>query len=185
MTSPRHCGAARFLPPPSASWTRKPTFTSRTGGTAPCRAGGIHTSTWTTSTCAATGAESTKMLLFWRKSPWMKTVFVRLWAPPRGWGRTSPVGSVSSSGCADADWTAWSSSSATSAWGCCQGISWQVTLIFKQRILSIYTSKESQQMPYLFDGIRRFIHGRKFVMVMEKERGGIHAYMICRAFAET
>ena len=29
----------------------------------------IHTSTWTVSTCAATGAESTKMLLFWWRSP--------------------------------------------------------------------------------------------------------------------
>ena len=29
----------------------------------------IHTSTWTASTCAATGAESTKMLLFWWQSP--------------------------------------------------------------------------------------------------------------------
>ena len=45
------------------------TFTSRTGATAHCRAGTIHTSTWTASTCAATGAESTKMLLFWWRSP--------------------------------------------------------------------------------------------------------------------
>ena len=37
--------------------------------TAPCRAGGIRMSTWTASTCAATGAESTKMLLFWWQSP--------------------------------------------------------------------------------------------------------------------
>lgn len=44
--------------------TRKPTFTSRIGGTVPCRAGAIHTSTWTVSACAATGAERTKMLLF-------------------------------------------------------------------------------------------------------------------------
>ena len=35
----------------------------------PCRADGIHTSMWTASTCAATGAESTKMLLFWWRSP--------------------------------------------------------------------------------------------------------------------
>ena len=45
--------------------TRKPTFTSNAGVTARYRAGAIHTSTWTVSTCAATGAESMKMLLFW------------------------------------------------------------------------------------------------------------------------
>ena len=37
--------------------------------TAPCRAATIHTSTWTASTCAATGAESTKMLPFWWRLP--------------------------------------------------------------------------------------------------------------------
>ena len=46
-TSRRHCGAARSLLPPSASWTRKPTSTPKTSGTAPCKAGTIHTSTWT------------------------------------------------------------------------------------------------------------------------------------------
>ena len=39
------------------------------GATAHCRAASIHTSTWTASTCAATGAESTKMFLFWWRSP--------------------------------------------------------------------------------------------------------------------
>lgn len=35
----------------------------------PLQGGAIHTSTWTASTCAATGAESTKMFLFWWQSP--------------------------------------------------------------------------------------------------------------------
>ena len=42
---------------------------SRTGGTGPYRAGGIRMSTWMASTCAATGAENTKMLPFWWRSP--------------------------------------------------------------------------------------------------------------------
>ena len=40
---------------------KAPTSTSRIGGIVPCRAGGIRMSMWTASTCAATGAESTKM----------------------------------------------------------------------------------------------------------------------------
>ena len=51
---------ARSRPPPSASRTRKPTSISRAGATAPCRAGGIRMPMWTASTCAATGADSTK-----------------------------------------------------------------------------------------------------------------------------
>ena len=51
---------ARSLLPPSAHLTRKPTSTSRTGEIGPCKAGTIHTSTWTASTCAATGAEVRK-----------------------------------------------------------------------------------------------------------------------------
>ena len=39
------------------------------GATAHCRAASIHTSTWTVSTCAATGAESTKMWQFWWQLP--------------------------------------------------------------------------------------------------------------------
>ena len=48
-----------------AAEQKKPTFTSRAGATVRYRAGAIHTSTWTASTCAATGAESTKMWRFW------------------------------------------------------------------------------------------------------------------------
>ena len=48
---------------------RKPMFTSKTGATARYRAGAIHTSMWTASTCAATGVESMKMFLFWWRSP--------------------------------------------------------------------------------------------------------------------
>ena len=44
-------------------------FTSRTGATARYRAGAIRMSTWTVSTCAATGAESTKMWQFWWQLP--------------------------------------------------------------------------------------------------------------------
>ena len=40
---------------------RNPMSTSRPGGTVRYRAGAIHTSTWTVSTCATTEAESTKM----------------------------------------------------------------------------------------------------------------------------
>ena len=39
------------------------------GGTARYRAGAIHTSTWTASTCAAIGVESTKMWPFWWQLP--------------------------------------------------------------------------------------------------------------------
>ena len=40
-----------------------------TGGTGLCRADGIRMSTWTASSCAATGAENTKMPPFWRQLP--------------------------------------------------------------------------------------------------------------------
>ena len=60
-TSPRLSGAAKSLPLPSASGTRKRMLTWRIGGTVLCRLGGIRLSMWMESTCAATGAESLKM----------------------------------------------------------------------------------------------------------------------------
>ena len=60
---------SKVSPATISELNKKAYFTSRTGATAPCRAATIHTSTWTASTCAATGAESTKMLLFWWRSP--------------------------------------------------------------------------------------------------------------------
>ena len=53
------------------------------GGTVLCKVGGIRMSMWMGSTCAATGAESLKMWLFWWRLRSMRTDTVRFWVPLR------------------------------------------------------------------------------------------------------
>ena len=56
---------SKVSPATISELNKKPMSTSRTGEIVPCKVDGTRMSMWMASTCAATGAESTKMLLFW------------------------------------------------------------------------------------------------------------------------
>ena len=77
--SPRPCGAARYLLPPSVNETRKPT-SLRIGVTVLCNVANIHMFMRMIFTCAEIGAASTKMLLFWWQLQQMRTDAVKFWA---------------------------------------------------------------------------------------------------------
>ena len=60
---------SKVSPTTISELNKKPTFISRTGGTALCRVDDILMSTWMAYICVATGAESMKICLFWWQLP--------------------------------------------------------------------------------------------------------------------
>ena len=60
---------SKVSPTTISELNKKPTFISRTGGTALCRVDNILMYTCTEYICVATGAESMKMWLFWWQLP--------------------------------------------------------------------------------------------------------------------